>query len=189
MESLSTTPYHAPSVPPPSNTTPPARIPSSVYRVQHAKMQTLYAFAAGFRSKNRSTILNERTLLGTFSVAHLTRQTNISSPFISVYDSLPHAEAVAEMWSGKCGEQCFVVTIDTNYLARGPVFRAADLLGERESEMSEEERWLHKGEYLFLYRIPAEAIRVQTPVGRAPVAGWRAPGGSDKLDKYAGMCR
>lgn len=83
--------------------------------------------------------------------------------------------------------------IDTQYLARGPVLRAADLLreeekglqeivgsGRRDSAVSggnggvqgreaEHSAWLHEGEYLFMYSIPIQAVRGHTVVSRGEV--------------------
>lgn len=69
-----------------------------------------------------------------------------------------------------------MVKIDTRHLARGPVFRAADLLEEKEGEIDESERELHRGEYLIMYKIPPQAIRDETLVGRGAVAKWKAVG-------------
>ena len=77
--------------------------------------------------------------------------------------------------------------VDTRYLARGPVFRAVDLLREGEGEggwasargVAAAERgaeWLHRGEYLVMYRIPAQAVRDETVVFRVEKQGWRAVG-------------
>lgn len=79
-----------------------------------------------------------------------------------------HAENVAKHWTQKFNEDTFVVTVDTQHLARGPVFRAADLLKDADIDSKEAEgnEWLHWGEYLLMYRIPAQAIRDQTPVAR-----------------------
>lgn len=87
------------------------------------------------------------------------------------------------------------MTVDTRHLARGPVFRAADLIAAAEEEKGDgeatgkvkgrrdscaksdsEEEWLHWGEYLLMYRVPAQAIRDQTPVVRVSDQKWRAPG-------------
>ncbi|KAF2130781.1 hypothetical protein P153DRAFT_287611, partial [Dothidotthia symphoricarpi CBS 119687] len=141
-----------------------------------------YAFGTGFSAKNQTTILNYTSALSRFGLAHLTQQTNISSPFISVYDSLAHAERVARFFSEKYGEDTYVVTVDTRHFARGPVFRAADLLRDGEGEGKEKEKgeeraqWLHWGEYLVMYRIPAQAIRDQTPVAQGENQKWRAVG-------------
>lgn len=76
-----------------------------------------------------------------------------------------------------------MVTVDPAHFARGPVFRAADLLREEPSgelacsnnkkkgRRSEDvanvaDEWLHWGEYLVMYRIPAQAIRDQTPIAK-----------------------
>lgn len=165
---------HPHSLSPPTNqsTSPPTSIPSLVYRVHRTSAQTRYAFSTGFSAKNQTTIVNYTSALSRFGLAHLNHQTNISSPFISVYDDLAHAEAVAKHFADKYKEDTLVVTVDTRHLARGPVFRAADLL-EKESG---EESWLHYGEYLVMYRIPAQAIRDQTPVARGGDQKWRAPG-------------
>ncbi|KAH7392510.1 hypothetical protein BKA66DRAFT_607035 [Pyrenochaeta sp. MPI-SDFR-AT-0127] len=156
----------------------PTSIPPLVFRVHRAGAQTSYAFSSGFSSKNHTTILNYTSALSRFGLAHLRRQTNISSPFISVYDNLTHAESVAKHWAQKYGEDTFVVTVDTRHLARGPVFRAADLLKEGGSDYKEAEgsEWLHWGEYLVMYRIPAQAIRDQTPVARGEDQRWRTVG-------------
>lgn len=68
--------------------------------------------------------------------------------------------------SEKYGEETTVVAVDTRHFARGPIFRAADLLAGRESEMTLEEWEIHQGEYLVMYKIPAQAIRTETAVGR-----------------------
>lgn len=54
--------------------------------------------------------------------------------------------------------------VDTRHLARGPVFRAVDLL--KEGGKGEEGEGLHEGEYLVMYRIPMQAVRGQTAVAR-----------------------
>ncbi|KAF1852030.1 uncharacterized protein K460DRAFT_362799 [Cucurbitaria berberidis CBS 394.84] len=158
----------------------PTAIPPLVYRVHHASAQTRYAFSTGFSAKNQTTVLNYTSALSRFGLAHLHHQTNISSPFISVYDSRTHAENVAKHWTKEMGEDTFVVTVDTRHFARGPVFRAADLLkdemvggGKKEGDDNE---WLHWGEYLVMYRIPAQAIRDQTPVARGMDQRWRTVG-------------
>lgn len=158
----------------------PTAIPALVYRVHRTSAQTRYAFSTGFSSKNQTTILNYTSALSRFGLAHLHQQTNISSPFISVYDNLDHAESVAKHWAKEIGEDMTVVTVDTQHLARGPVFRAADLLkgemmggGGKEGEGNE---WLHWGEYLVMYRIPAQAIRVQTPIARGADQRWGGVG-------------
>ena len=161
---------------------PPTGIPPLVYRVHRANAQTRYSFATGFSAKNQTTILNYTSALSRFGLAHLFQQTNISSPFISVYDNLSHAEKVAKHWATKYGEETWVVTVDTRQFARGPVFRAVDLLKGNEWDMGKagkggkDDEWLHWGEYLVMYRVPAQAIRDQTPVGRGKVEGWRAVG-------------
>ncbi|KAF2114695.1 hypothetical protein BDV96DRAFT_522445, partial [Lophiotrema nucula] len=149
--------YYAPQ--PPAQPSTPKVIPQSVYRVQHTKMQTKYSFSEGFRAKNQTTILNQCSNLSNFGVAHLNHQTNISSPFISVYASQCHAYSIAEQMARNLGEKVSVVEVDTGYLARGPVFRAEDVIGERIAQWGEEERRLHHTEYLIMYRIPAQAIR------------------------------
>jgi hypothetical protein len=99
-----------------------------VYRIHRPSAQTRYSFSTGFSAKNHTTILNYTSALSRFGLAHLNQQTNISSPFISVYDNLAHAEQVAKHWADKWGEEVLVVSVDTRHFARGPVFRAADLL-------------------------------------------------------------
>ena len=49
------------------------------------------------------------------------------------------------------------MAIDTERLARGPVFRAKDVLDGNEG-LREEERWAHYSEYLVLHRIPGQAV-------------------------------
>lgn len=160
----------------PPNTAPaaPTAIPALVYRVHHASAQTRYHFSTGFSAKNQTTILNHTLALSRFGLAHLNQQTNISSPFISVYDNLAHAENVAKYFATKYGEDAYVVTVDTRHFARGPVFRAADLL--KGGQGRERDEWLHWGEYLVMYRIPAQAIRDQTPVARGSDQKWRTVG-------------
>ncbi|KAF2741062.1 hypothetical protein EJ04DRAFT_558432 [Polyplosphaeria fusca] len=158
----------------PNTTSSPPSIPPTVYRIHHTSMQTRYSFATGFHSKNQSTILNQHSPLKTFGLAHLRHQTNISSPLISVYDSRSHAEAVARHWATQKSERFLVVEIDTRHLARGPVFRAADLLSAEVKAADAD--WLHQGEYLVMYRIPPQAIRIETPFGRPKGEGWMAPG-------------
>lgn len=177
---------------------PPTAIPPLVYRIHRSGAQTRYSFASGFSAKNQTTILNYTSALSRFGLAHLHQQTNISSPFISVYASLTHAEAVAKYWADVWGEEVLLVTVDSRHFARGPVFRAVDLLAEEEKiedslggvcgavgkgksrgigMMDREcEDWLHWGEYLVMYRIPAQAIRDQTPFGRGKKEAWRAVG-------------
>lgn len=99
-----------------------------MYRIHRASAQTRYSFSTGFAAKNQTTILNYTSALSRFGLAHLTQQTNISSPFISVYDCLAHAENVAQYLAEKWSEEVLVVSVDTGHFARGPVFRAADLL-------------------------------------------------------------
>lgn len=113
---------------PPTPSSPPTTIPPIVYRIHRLNAQTRYSFATGFSAKNQTTILNYTSALSRFGLAHLYQQTNISSPFISVYDNLQHAENVAKHWAEKWGEEVLVVSVDTRHFARGPVFRAADLL-------------------------------------------------------------
>ncbi|KAF1963129.1 hypothetical protein CC80DRAFT_530972 [Byssothecium circinans] len=174
--------YTFPSTHPLSRTlpqppTPTTAIPALVYRVHRASAQTRYSFSTGFSAKNQTTIVNYTSALSRFGLAHLNHQTNISSPFISVYDTLSHAEAVAKHFATKYGEDTHVVTVDTRHFARGPVFRAADLLATmKEEELGPEKRWLHHGEYLVMYRIPAQAIRDETPVGKGGNQKWRAVG-------------
>ncbi|KAF3048044.1 hypothetical protein E8E12_008414 [Didymella heteroderae] len=159
---------------PPTPSSPPTTIPPVVYRIHRLNAQTRYSFATGFSAKNQTTILNYTSALSRFGLAHLYQQTNISSPFISVYDNLQHAENVAKHWAEKCGEEVLVVSVDTRHFARGPVFRAADLLKDASAGKADE--WLHWGEYLVMYRIPAQAIRDQTPIGRGKKEAWRAVG-------------
>jgi hypothetical protein len=155
-------------------------IPPLVYRVHRSTSQTRYSFSTGFSAKNQTTIVNYTSALSRFGLAHLNQQTNISSPFISVYDNVAHAEAVARYFGEKYAEDTWVVTVDPAHFARGPVFRAADLLKERASgemdcgssnkkgkeEVDAVDDWLHWGEYLVMYRIPAQAIRDQTPIAK-----------------------
>ncbi len=165
---------------PPTVSLAPLEVPQFVFRVHRSSAQTRYAFSTGFSSKNQTTILNSTSGLLRFGLAHLNQQTNVSSPFISVYDDLSHAENVARHWAQKYAEDTFVVTVDTQHFARGPVFRAVDLLentyGDRKAEDKLERDWLHYGEYLVLYRIPAQAIRDETPVARGESQKWRAVG-------------
>ncbi|KAH8708591.1 hypothetical protein GQ44DRAFT_627556, partial [Phaeosphaeriaceae sp. PMI808] len=154
----------------------PTAIPAYVYRVHRTSAQTRYAFSTGFSAKNQTTILNYTSALSRFGLAHLHHQTNISSPFISVYDNQAHAENVARHFGKKYGEDTCVVKVDTQHLARGPVFRAADLMKEGGGDGKEAEEWLHWGEYLVMYRIPAQAVRDQTPVVRGDDQRWRAVG-------------
>ncbi|KAF1977796.1 hypothetical protein BU23DRAFT_499708 [Bimuria novae-zelandiae CBS 107.79] len=141
----------------------PKSIPPYVYRVHRNRAQTQYDFSRGFRAKNQTTIINFNTIVSRFGLAHLNQQTNISSPFISVYVSQAHAEAVARYFAQMYDEDTWVVTIDTNHLSRGPIFWAANILAGQELTTP---LWLHEGEYLCLYRISPQAIRDQTPVVR-----------------------
>lgn len=163
----------------PSTSSPPTAIPTYLYRVHHASAQTRYSLSKGFSAKNQTTILNYLSALSRFGLAHLHQQTNISSPFISVYDDLAHAEKVARHFSQRYGEDTCVVTVDTRHLARGPIFRAADLLKQGENEMlvgKQEDDWLHWGEYLVMYRLPAQAIRVETEIARGGDQSWKTVG-------------
>lgn len=72
-----------------------------------------------------------------------------------------------------------MVTVDTRHFARGPVFRAADLLKDDAGDgrdRAEGDDWLHWGEYLVMYRVPAQAVRDQTLVARGEKQRWRAVG-------------
>ncbi|KAL5116211.1 hypothetical protein ACEQ8H_005876 [Pleosporales sp. CAS-2024a] len=164
-----------PSSPTPSSSSAPACIPSYVYRVHHASSQAKYSFTTGFRAKNQTTILDGKSILDRFGLAHLHHQTNISSPLISVYDSRVRAEQVAYYYFAPKypGEDIFIVTIDTQHLARGPVFRAADILKDSSPSASSAEDWLHEGEYLLMYKIPMQAIRTDEKV-------WRERGNVDQ---------
>jgi hypothetical protein len=93
-----------------------------------------------------------------------------------VYDTLAHAEAVAKHFGERYREDTWVVTVDPAHFARGPVFRAADLLRKSASGGEVEGEWLHWGEYLVMYRIPPQAIRDETPVCRGTDQRWRAVG-------------
>ncbi|EOA90684.1 uncharacterized protein SETTUDRAFT_63263, partial [Exserohilum turcica Et28A] len=148
-----------------------------------------YSFSTGFSAKNQTTIVNYTSALSRFGLAHLRQQTNISSPFISVYDSLAHAEAVARYFGDRYMEDTWVVTVDPAHFARGPVFRAADLLrdanaceaqggakGGKKGADAAADQWLHWGEYLVMYRIPAQAIRDQTPIAKVGDQRCRAVG-------------
>jgi hypothetical protein len=154
----------------------PTSIPARVYRVNRPGSQTRYTYGTGFTAKNHTTILNSPLLVDRFGNAHLNEQTNISSPLISVYDNLAHAELVAHYLAKKHGERTTVVTIDTSRWARGPVFRAADILRNRGEELSAENRFMHQGEYLVMYNIPREAIVTETPVGTATNTMWSTRG-------------
>ncbi|KAJ8116589.1 hypothetical protein OPT61_g2013 [Boeremia exigua] len=90
-----------------------------------------------------------------------------------MYDNLSHAENVARYLAAKWGEELLIVTVDTGHFARGPVFRAADLLRDVDAGADD---WLHWGEYLIMYRIPAQAIRDQTSVGRSKKEAWPSVG-------------
>lgn len=154
----------------------PASIPQYVYRVHRAGAQTKYDFSTGFRSKNQTTIINTTPLLRQFALAHINGQTNVSSPFVSVYDSRTHAENMARYYSQKYSDETKVVQIDTRHLGRGPVFRVADLLEGKNDEMGAMQIELHKGEYLVLYKIPPHAVVSETPVGRGTAGARRGPG-------------
>lgn len=165
----------APTFPPGHNSDiVPVQVPSVVYRVHRAGSQTRYSWGTGFAAKNQTTIVNYPSIRDRFGLAHLNQQTNISSPFVSVYRSLSHAEAVARFFAERHNEDTYVVTIDTNHLPRGPVFWAASIL--QGQMLSPEERWLHEGEYLVMYRIGPQAIRDETLIVKRDTQSWRAPG-------------
>ncbi|RAR01558.1 hypothetical protein DDE82_006440 [Stemphylium lycopersici] len=186
---------------PSSPASAPTAIPPLVYRVHRTTSQTRYSFSTGFSAKNQTTIVNYTSALSRFGLAHLYQQTNISSPFISVYDNLAHAEAVARHFGERYTEDTWVVTVDPAHFARGPVFRAADLLkdggedvgGKKGKGVGEIDEWLHWGEYLVMYRIPAQAIRDQTPVAKVGDQRWRAVGvigsGSSATAGAGALCR
>ena len=165
-------PIYAPS----GSTSAPTAWPPQVYRVHRTSSQTRYSFSTGFSSKNQTTIVNYTSALSRFGLAHLNQQTNISSPFISVYDNLAHAEAVAKHLGERYGEDTWVVTVDPAHFARGPVFRAMDILKDSAGGKDANAEWLHYGEYLVMYRIPPQAIRDETPVCRGADQRWRAVG-------------
>lgn len=81
-----------------------------------------------------------------------------------MYDDLAHAEQVACHFKQKYpGEEVWIVTIDTKHLAWGPVFRAADIL---KGEADHGQGRMHEGEYLVLYTVPRQAVRVETLVAK-----------------------
>lgn len=107
-----------------------------------------------------------------FAAAHIEGATNISSPFISVYDSQAHAERIAHHMTATNTENdyFFVVEIDTRRLGRGPVIRAANYLHllPPELRMDPNTREIHRGEYLLQYTIPVEAIVREIHVATRP---------------------
>ncbi|KAF2848744.1 hypothetical protein T440DRAFT_400506, partial [Plenodomus tracheiphilus IPT5] len=161
---------------------PPRSIPQLLYRIHRPTSQTRYSFATGFISKNQSTILSISTSVSRFGLAHLHQQTNISSPFISVYDDLAHAESVAGWMARMGGGEVVVVCVDSRYLGPGPVFRAEDLLRGEAGGGGGGGEWLHRGEYLVMYRIPVQAVRDQRVVARGEGEGWRAVGVVGKVE-------
>lgn len=162
----------------------PERIPDTVYRVQLPNAQTKYSFSEGFRAKNQTTILSTPHLVDRFGMAHLRHQTNISSPFISVYTDLAHATHVAQRLSERYGTACKLVSIDTRHFARGPLFRAADVLKNASEDVKNahpiplEDDFMHQYEYLVQYRIPAQALINEEPVGQTMEPAWKAVGSS-----------
>lgn len=138
-------------------------VPRHVYRVHRPSSQTSYTPHDGFRARNNSTQIKAPSALSKFGLAHIFCQTNISSPFISVYDNQAHAEAVAKKFAYDYREDTFVVTVDTLHLCRGPIFRVANLLEGVGLGVAPEEAWRHAGEYLVMYRIPAEACSEPNP--------------------------
>ncbi|KAH9865227.1 hypothetical protein IAQ61_009174 [Plenodomus lingam] len=94
--------------PPPTATPTPRSIPPLVYRIHHPSSQTRYSFSTGFSAKNQTTILAFSPPLLRFGLAHLHQQTNISSPFISVYDDLAHAEHVARWMAAAWAEDVWI---------------------------------------------------------------------------------
>ncbi|KAF2190784.1 hypothetical protein K469DRAFT_560036 [Zopfia rhizophila CBS 207.26] len=148
-------------------------LPHLVYRVDYPTAQTTYNPSSGFRAKNQTTILSTTFTLKTTLIPHLTWATNRSSPFISVFSSKSHAEQWARHLSAqKGGMRCYVLTINTRMLGRGPVFRAEDWVGEvveggegMGGRELTEWSWNHEGEYLIMYKIPKEAIVDELDVG------------------------
>lgn len=55
--------------------------------------------------------------------------------------------------------------VDTCHFARGPVWRAEDVL--RRQGQGKENEWQHQGEYLVMYKVPKQAIVNETVMWRA----------------------
>lgn len=164
---LSSSPPQSPNPPSPSH----AALPPFVYRVQVPKSRTAYAFNTGLRAKNQTTILNTTRLISQFTLAHINEQTNISSPLIALYDNQAHAERVAYLWAERLQCQVMLITIDTKYLGRGPVFWARDIIHDREKT-----EWLHTGELLVTYQVPVRALLNEVPIGKDKAPSFGAVG-------------
>jgi hypothetical protein len=64
----------------------------------NASSQTRYAFSTGFGNAIvQTTIVNYTSALSGFGLAHLNQQTNISFPFISVYDNMALVGALPQI--------------------------------------------------------------------------------------------
>jgi hypothetical protein len=152
---------------------PPTVVPKTVYRVDYSGSQTTFSPTAGFLARNQSTIINTPQQIQRFAIPHLLWQSNISSPFISVFADKEHAERWARDLAERNNSNSlyYVVAIDTEKLARGPIFRAADILAGR--VLSEMEEGLHFSEYLVLHRIPGQALREEIIVSAGVVSTWQ----------------
>ncbi|KAF2745954.1 hypothetical protein M011DRAFT_128070 [Sporormia fimetaria CBS 119925] len=143
---------------------PPSCLPPYVYRLHFPTSQTKYPDeTGGFRSKNQSTHPQRLDRARTFATAHLKGQTNVSSPFVSVFDNLNHAKTMALSYAQHLDMEITLVTIDTTRLARGPIFRAQDVLRPSDAGWDHP---MHKGEYLLLHRVPGHACVEEMYVGR-----------------------
>ncbi|KAF2200522.1 hypothetical protein GQ43DRAFT_70119 [Delitschia confertaspora ATCC 74209] len=152
----------------------PTAVPRTVYRVDYMSSQTTFNKTDGFRARNQTTIINTPSTLQKYAMPHLAWQTNFSSPFISVFADKQHAERWARTFAEKNGDKCYVVSVDTTKLARGPIFRAADLLAD--VELSPAEESMHFSEYLVLHRIPGMALIEEIIVSAEVNSTWQSLG-------------
>ncbi|OCL03178.1 hypothetical protein AOQ84DRAFT_227877 [Glonium stellatum] len=145
----------------------PTSIPSALYRVDYPGSQTSFSPTEGFRARNMHTIIANVQQLHFYASAHFNWASNISSPFISVFADRTRAEHWACGFSeGDGGKECYVVAISTAALGRGPIFRAADLIGAGvQSPIVASQHW---SEYLVLYRVPVAALINEIVISAGP---------------------
>jgi hypothetical protein len=148
----------SPVHPPPKPQNP--ELPQYLYRVHRTGAQTYYDFSHGFKAKFQKAILSHKMDTDRQARDHLTGRTNIASPFISAYADASRAEAVAKYFADKYQTNTSVVKINTQHLARGPIWRAIDILAG--VTLNSMDHWLHEGEYLIFLKVPPEAIVSET---------------------------
>ena len=131
----------------------PARLPSTLYRIDYTDAQTTFDPAKGFvASDPRAPPLAELNYLRLAFLSHASWG-RVPSPFISTFADERHARN----WALAQGDVSVrMMVIDTTRLPTGQVLRAVDGYQKLGIEVPANARTEH--EYLCLNRIPATAV-------------------------------